>query len=357
MAEIVSYNPSLGIITIAAAPGEDLSGWTFESYQKSGNTASFLGSGPVDLSDPQVSASDPSIIYYTSNFGLTTGNQRDAVALVDDNGNLVEVIGWGNDANYILVGGSAGGSIVSPSNGNYAGDNDQDWYFKTPGSGWTGNNGSSNSGLPPDLQPYTPPCFASGTLIETPNGPRLVEELEAGDMVLTASGKPQTVRWIGTRTIHFGKAEEPKHLRPILILAGALGNGLPTQDLCVSPQHRIVLSSKWNDLHFGSRDVLVAAKHLVNGDSIKIDGNCTQVEYVHILLDQHEILISNGLPSESFHPGPVTLPSLDMAQQTELFELFPQLRSNALGYGQTCLPALSGWEARVATSEAALLSS
>ncbi|MDE0588312.1 Hint domain-containing protein [Halocynthiibacter sp. C4] len=350
MAEVVSYNPTLGIITIAAAPGEDVSGWSFESYEKSGSHATFLGSGSVDFSDPQVSASDPSVVYYTSNFGLTTGNSRDAVALIDGNGDLVEVIGWGNDSSYTLIGGTANGQIISGSSGNYAGDNDQNWYSKTPGTNWNGNNGSPDNGLPDDLQPYTPPCFASGTLIATPSGRCPVETLRVGDTVLTSSGEPKTIRWIGARTIYFSGDYSPNHLRPIIIRKDAYGEGRPDQDLCVSPQHRIVLSSEWNDLHFGCTDVLVAAKHLVNETTILRDENCTSIKYVHLLLDQHELLISNGLASESFYPGPVTLASLGAAQRSELMEIFPELHSIEPSYEKACLPSLDRWEACIAVS-------
>ncbi|AVO37515.1 Hint domain-containing protein [Pukyongiella litopenaei] len=347
MAEIVSFNPNLGTVTIAAAPGEDISGWTFESYSKSGNTASYFASGAVDTSDPQVSASDPSVIYYTSSFGLATGNQRDAVALVDENGNVVEIVGWGNDPSYALVGGSAGGQTVDPSNDNFAGDNDQGWYAKSPGSSWNGNNGSPDDGLPDDLQPYAPPCFTAGMLIDTASGRVCVETLRAGDVVLNSAGDTRTIRWVGRKRIEFADKAKRDHLRPIRILAHAFGTGLPDRDLRVSPRHRIALSDPWYELHFGSRDVLVAAVHLVNGTTVARDRDCKSVDYVHLLFDQHEVLISNGLPSESFHPGSMTIPGLEADQREELFQIFPELEDDPVVFGSSCLPTLRGWEARL----------
>ncbi|MDK3075538.1 Hint domain-containing protein [Sedimentitalea sp. JM2-8] len=347
MAEIVSFNPGLGIVIIAAAPGEDVSGWTFESYTRSGNFASYVASGPVDFSDPQVSASDPSLIYYTSDFGLPQLNQRDAVAFVDGNGSLVETIGWGNDSTFFLTGGTANGELISPGSGNYAGDNNQGWYSKLPGDPWTGNNGSPDDGLPDDLIPFVPPCFAAGTLIDTPDGPRRVETLRPGDPVLTAGGDTRVIRWAGRTIVRFSERGGPEHLRPILIRADAFGPGSPDSDLRVSPQHRIVSSGLWNDVLFGSRDVLVAAKHFVNGTTVVRDDLCGSVEYVHVLLDRHEILVSNGVPSESYHPGPMTVGALDRSLRDELFEIFPDLQGGAPAFGDSCLPVLRAWEARL----------
>lgn len=347
MAEIVSFNPGLGIITIAAAPGEDVSGWTFESYTRSGNTATYVANGPVDFSDPLVSASDPSVVYYTSNFGLPQLNQRDAVAFVDSNGSLVEAVGWGNDSTYFLVGGTANGELIAPGNDNFAGDNDQGWYYRNPGDPWTGNNGSPDDGLPDDLVPYVPPCFAAGTLIDTPDGPGCVETLRPGDPVLTSGGETRIVRWVARTVIWFSEKGDPAHLRPILIRAGAFGPGRPSRDLRVSPQHRLVSSNLWNDVHFGSSDVLVAAKHFVNGNTVVRDDLCGSVEYVHVLLDQHEILVSNGLPSESYHPGPMTIAALDRDLRDELFEIFPELDGGLRAFGESCLPVLRAWEARL----------
>jgi hypothetical protein len=335
----------MGIVTIAATPGEDLSGWTLESYAKSGNTATFRDSGNVDFSNPQVSASDPSIVYFTGNFALTTGNQRDAVALVDGNGSLVELVGWGNDNNFDLVGGTANGQNVSTSNGNFAGDNDQDWYARPPDSGWDGNNASNDDGLPDDIQPYSVPCFTAGTLIDTPSGRRMVETIQIGDLVLNDRGEAREVRWIGKRHIHLPPPCRVNRLRPVIIRAGAFGDGYPDKDLRLSPQHRIVVSGALCELYFGTDEVLVAVKHLINGTTVLLDKVCTSVEYLHILLDQHDILISNGLPSESLYPGPNTLNGLDFDQRDELFEIFPELQLNTFAYGKACLPVLRRVEA------------
>jgi len=77
-------------------------------------------------------------------------------------------------------------------------------------------------------------CFLEGTLIETVNGPRAIEDLQLGDLIPTMDSGDQPIRWVASSRI----VGNPK-AAPIRIEAGALGN---TRDLYVSPQHRILLT-------------------------------------------------------------------------------------------------------------------
>ena len=85
--------------------------------------------------------------------------------------------------------------------------------------------------VPSALQDFV--CFTRGTLIKTDQGERPIEELAAGDMVLTMDHGYQPIRWIGS-----SKRAATGDLAPILIRKGALGND---RDLRVSPQHRMLL--------------------------------------------------------------------------------------------------------------------
>ncbi|MEO1000489.1 MAG: Hint domain-containing protein, partial [Pseudomonadota bacterium] len=100
-------------------------------------------------------------------------------------------------------------------------------------------------------------CFAAGTLIETPAGPRAVETLAVGDLVRTADGRDVALRWTGTQ--HLGPEELARQpaLRPVRIAAGAFGPGRPARDLVVSPQHRIVVDH-WRVATFFGHDAVLA---------------------------------------------------------------------------------------------------
>lgn len=170
------------------------------------------------------------------------------------------------------------------------------------------------------------PCFASGTRIETPDGPVAIEDLRPGDRVLTLDHGPQPLSWVGSRKLTPGELDGAPHLRPIRIAAGALAPGLPDGDLVVSPQHRVMLSSRIARRMFGSADVLVAARKLLNHEGIDVmEHSPGGVEYFHILLDDHQIVYSNGTPTESLFVGAQARKALPLEAQAEISELFPEL--------------------------------
>ncbi|TMV90511.1 Hint domain-containing protein [Thioclava sp. BHET1] len=172
-----------------------------------------------------------------------------------------------------------------------------------------------------------PVCFTRGTLIDTVFGPVPVEELEVGDMVITQDDGPRPIRWIGRRRVQ-GKG----NFAPVRIASGTLGN---KRDLMVSQQHRILLSDWRASLLFGEDEVLAAAKHLINDTTIRLMP-CEEVEYFHLLFDQHQILTSDNCLTESFHPGDIALGALAEDAKSEVLDLFPDLGSFGWqSYGQS----------------------
>ncbi|MEL7097742.1 MAG: Ig-like domain-containing protein [Pseudomonadota bacterium] len=170
------------------------------------------------------------------------------------------------------------------------------------------------------------PCFTTGTLIATPTGERRVEDLEVGDRVITRDNGIQQIRWTGHRGLDAAKLEAAPHLHPVLIRKGALGGGLPERDMMVSPQHRVLIASEKAALFFEEREVLVAAKHLVGMDGIDVV-EASEITYIHVMFDQHEVILSDGAWTESFQPGDQSMGSMDEETRAELFELFPELQT------------------------------
>ncbi len=170
------------------------------------------------------------------------------------------------------------------------------------------------------------PCFTPGTLIATPKGERRVEELQVGDRVITRDNGIQEIRWTGAKPISWQELNSSNHLKPILISAGSLGNGLPERDMLVSPNHRVLVSNDRTALYFDEREVLVAAKHLVDNKGIfQVETRGTT--YIHFMFDNHEVVLSDGAWTESFQPGDYSLKGIGNAQRNEIFELFPELET------------------------------
>ena len=167
------------------------------------------------------------------------------------------------------------------------------------------------------------PCFTPGTLIETPDGPRIVEDLRPGDLVLTLDDGPQPLRWVGRCDLSLAQVTRTPALRPITIAPGALGPSVPTKSLTVSPQHRILLDGAQCQLHFGEASMLAPAHHLLGQPGVS--RSLKAVSYIHLLFDRHQIVQTHGLWSESYQPGDASLAGLDAAQRGELMTLFPDL--------------------------------
>ena len=168
------------------------------------------------------------------------------------------------------------------------------------------------------------PCFTPGTLIATAKGERRVEDLAEGDRVITRDNGIQTIRWAGAREMTGAEFEQAAHLKPVLIQQGALGGGLPERDMMVSPQHRMLVANDKTALYFEEREVLVAAKFLTDLEGIDVV-DVSSTTYIHIMFDQHEVVLSDGTWTESFQPGDQTLAGVSEASRDEILELFPEL--------------------------------
>lgn len=208
--------------------------------------------------------------------------------------------------------------------------------------------GPGDFGVPqlPSERIAAPPCFTPGTMILTPEGPRAVEDLAIGDLVETVDRGAQPIRWVGHANITSFRMAMSPAFRPIRIRKDAFGAGHPEQDMLVSPQHRILLEGWRAELLYGELQVLIAAKHLVDGDKIVQAWDTTEIKYIHLQFDDHELVYSNGLRSESFNPGPNCIRSVTDEARAELQALFPERDLLAEAATDAVRPMITRREAR-----------
>ncbi len=131
-------------------------------------------------------------------------------------------------------------------------------------------------------------CFATGTRITTPDGAVPVESLSIRQTVTTLLRGEAPIRWIGMRDVDCEAHPQPEKVWPVHIEAGAFGPGLPARDLRLSPDHAVFVEG-----------VLMPIRVLINGGSIRqipVD----RVTYHHIELAEHDVLLAESLPAESF---------------------------------------------------------
>ena len=187
-------------------------------------------------------------------------------------------------------------------------------------------------------------CFGRGTRILTDHGPRPVEELTIGDLVVTKDKGLQPIRWIGGKAISAQQMAENPALHPVEIPKDAFGPGVPERPIKLSQQHRVVFENATAELLFGSREVFVPAKCLRAATS---QAAAEPIEYFHILFDEHQIVYANGLECDSLHPGHLTSKGLDPMARDELFTIFPELRAHPEEYGPACRRVLKYYEAHL----------
>ncbi len=185
----------------------------------------------------------------------------------------------------------------------------------------------------------TVPCFVAGARVETDKGVQLIEDLCAGDRIKTKNGY-KVLRWVGSRFARCHGAHAP-----VVFEANSLGQHDAFE---LSQQHRVLRIDFRAEMLFGKNSVLVRAKDLINGKSIRLNNSGKPVQYFHLLFDQHEVVKADGVWSESFQPGAQILTSMDATSRAEVLDLFPNLDAETgEGYGPECYPSLRSYEARV----------
>ena len=130
------------------------------------------------------------------------------------------------------------------------------------------------------------------------------------------------ITWIGRREVDCARHPQPRKVWPVRVAAGAFGPGRPHSDLFLSPDHAVYVN-----------DVLIPIRHLINASTIA-QMPMDRVTYYHLELPQHDVLLAEGLPAESFldlrdgsnyanRPGPTRLYPDFSARMWEAFGCAP----------------------------------
>ncbi|MGH1577615.1 Hint domain-containing protein [Planktotalea sp.] len=204
------------------------------------------------------------------------------------------------------------------------------------GSSYTFNTERTSHTQPNAYDDYVA-CFAEGTKIQTSFGSFAIEDIRAGDSVVTLENGLQDVLWVGKSTVRgHGK------LAPVCFAPEAVGN---SEELLLSPNHRVQIGNPIVQLYFGSEAALVAAKSLVNGTTITrrmVD----EITYYHILTAQHDIVFANGAPAETLFLGSSSQPALSDEAIEEISTLFPELFEEQVDKS-AAFPCLRAYEAKL----------
>lgn len=162
--------------------------------------------------------------------------------------------------------------------------------------------------------------FSRGTMITLASGKQCaIEDLNAGDKILTRDHGAQEIRWIGKTTLRAVGA-----FAPVLISSGTLGN---SGDLIVSQHHRMFLYQRKRKAGLPTSELLVQAKHLVDNERVFIrEGGFT--DYFSLVFDHHEIIYAEGIPAESLMVNDATVHRLPPELSEDVRARFPGLSQN-----------------------------
>lgn len=175
--------------------------------------------------------------------------------------------------------------------------------------------------------------IASGAPVMTPSGPVAIDKLRAGDEVMTRDHGAQTIRWIGSRHVPTSGSFQPVRL-------SAPYFGL-SHDLLVAPEQRLLVEGAEVEYLFGEEEILVEARHLVNGRTAFRETRYAAIRYFQLLLDNHEIIDVSGGSLESLFTGSIC-EDPELLQTTMLASLSP---SSLPQHMKVARPLLRAYEA------------
>lgn len=273
--------------------------------------------GPYTLpAGTELALTNATLVPNLSVSGLSKGQVTVSGLLMKQDGEWIP-IGGGDGVNgiYMMAG------PIKPSDPNYGKPVD-----------WPPN--AVISGGPAPNRPLVPvqyegsadmPCFTLGTMIATPDGERLIEGLQVGDLVSTRDHGPQAIRWIGRRQLSLKQLLAAENLNPVLIRKSSLGKNIPKSDLLLSPQHRLLLRSRIVKRLTGEDEVLAPACQLAGWPGIESQPAVGPVTYLHLMFDRHEIIEANGCWVESLFLGKQAKRGLSLSARQEILAIFPEL--------------------------------
>ena len=254
---IASAGHLLGYINFGRVTLDDGARWSLGGTVASGTTINFAGT------TGQLTLANPALMQGTI-IGFNAGETLSLAGLTDVTGVTLTA------GNTLTVTESAGPGLTLRFD---------------PAQSFSGTFGQALVGGATSI---TVSCFASGTLIRTPDGAVPVEHLRPGLRVLTQRGESVEIVWTGHRTVDCRHHPDPATVCPVRVRAGAFGPGLPSRDLLLSPDHALFVD-----------DVLIPVRHLITGGAIR-QMVMAEVTYHHIELPAHDVILAEGLPVESY---------------------------------------------------------
>ena len=298
-------------IEIAVDEGYDVSNLQVSIYQSNGSTRSVS-----DLNDLTPVTIDGKDVYVIENGDATNFNGvafHQGVALTE-NGTVHSFVSFDDTS-----------ETITATSGPAAGATSRDIGEAPRGSSLETTDGGQTYFVQSAPDPGNVTCLTAGTWVLTDQGRVLVEDLTPGMKVVTHDGTAKPLLRILKREVTGNELASHDTLFPVRITAGAMGQGVPFDDLLVSRQHRMLVTSPIASRLSQEKSVLVSAIRLTLSPGIYVDHTVQEVCYYHLVFAEHEIIFANGAPTESFFIGAEALKALPARVTKEIRALFPDV--------------------------------
>ncbi|MEY1554660.1 Hint domain-containing protein [Yoonia sp. R2331] len=162
-----------------------------------------------------------------------------------------------------------------------------------------------------------------GTMIDTPDGARLIDDLVVGDLVNTLDAGPQPLVAVHSQTFAGLPYRTDRRLWPVRVEAGALGFGLPQRDLWISQGQQMLYRHIRVRHVLGADAVLVQARSLAATlDSVRVDGDLKAITGYHLVFETPQVIFAEGAATSSYDPQ-----ARLQQQATDEDAAMPQIRS------------------------------
>ncbi len=187
-----------------------------------------------------------------------------------------------------------------------------------------------------------PGGIGEGANIRTPCGPRRVELVRPGDLIVTRDNGLQPVRLIWSRELRAADIAADASVAPICLCPRAIGPMMPQHKMCVAPDHRVLVPGYRLLGQENTKCCLVPASELVeSSDAAYVDSSASITRLFTFVFDSHQVFCCNGLPIESFLAGAAAISGLEKTRRADLVRLFPQLQKEPNAYPPIEYPPLT----------------
>lgn len=176
-----------------------------------------------------------------------------------------------------------------------------------------------------------PGGIVAGATVRTPCGPRRIETLRPGDMVVTRCEGLRPVRMILSREVSRTDYLKAPDRAPIRFSERAMGPLMPQKPALMAGDHKVLVPGYRVEGQPDDTPVFVTAAELLrSSDEVRVDKSMTTITYYHLVFDAHVVLTVNGLLVESFLTSPKNLDRLHPETLRKLESALPELRQSKM---------------------------